>query len=109
MPQLTLRHCCIADVCQDEAPKIDGNGQKKDKMVKININEEDFFDMLDHVNPKNIIKYLDMRNIPHRESVNITFRHSPNSGIRRRDKKRMQDLVSLTNNIIKMEKDIIKK
>ena len=34
--------------------------------------EEDFFEMLDHVNPKNIIKYLDMRRIPHRDSLEIT-------------------------------------
>jgi hypothetical protein len=27
--------------------------------------------MLDHVNPKNIIKYLDMRKIPHRDALQI--------------------------------------
>ena len=60
MPQQTLKHCCIADVLIDENPK--GN---QDKIVKINVDEEDFFEMLDHVNPKNIIKYLNMRHIQH--------------------------------------------
>lgn len=51
-------------------PKL-GGGKINDKIVKINVDEEDFFEMLDHVNPKNIIKYLDMRGIPHREAIKI--------------------------------------
>lgn len=62
MPQLTLKANCIDDVLMDD------NGGR---IVKINANEEDFFAMLDSVNPKNIIKYLDMRAIPHREAVKI--------------------------------------
>ena len=62
MPQLTLKATSIADVLMDD------NGGR---IVKLNCNEEDFFDMLDHVNPKNLIKYLDMRMIPHREAVKI--------------------------------------
>lgn len=62
MPQLTLKANCIADVFMDD---------KGGRIVKINANEEDFFAMLDSVNPKNIIKYLDMRAIPHREAVKI--------------------------------------
>lgn len=62
MPQLTLKATSIADVLMDD------NGGR---IVKINANEEDFFEMLDHVNPKNLIKYLDMRMIPHREGIKI--------------------------------------
>lgn len=67
--RLTLNHCCIADVEMQE-PKPTDN-QRKGRRVFINIDEEDFFEMLDHVNPKNIIKYLDMRKIPHREALEI--------------------------------------
>ena len=67
--KLTLNHCCIADVEMQE-PKPTDN-QRKGRRVFINIDEEDFFEMLDHVNPKNIIKYLDMRRIPHRDSLEI--------------------------------------
>lgn len=67
MPQLTLRHATIADVLPDE-------NDPQCRTVKINVNEEDFFEMLDHVNPKNLIKYLDMRQIPHREAINITVK-----------------------------------
>lgn len=63
MPQLTLKANCIADVLMDE--------NTGGRIVKINANEEDFFSMLDSVNPKNIIKYLDMRQIPHREAIKI--------------------------------------
>ena len=81
--RLTLNHCCIADVEMQE-PKPTDN-QRKGRRVYINIDEEDFFEMLDHVNPKNIIKYLDMRGIVHREPsiVNVTLKRSKQScGIR---------------------------
>lgn len=65
MPQLTLRHCSIADVLL---------GDDNERIVKINVNEEDFFFMLDNVNPKNIIKYLDMRGVPHREALQINIK-----------------------------------
>lgn len=85
MPQLTLKHCYIADVEMDENGK-----DEKNRIVKINVNEEDFFEMLDHVNPKNIIKYLDMRGIPHRDALEVNVkpidlkqlpeRHTPQYG-----------------------------
>ena len=67
--RLTLNYCTIADV-QQVTPK-KGDNQKKDRIVLLNIDEEDFFDMLDHVNPKNIVKYLDMRKINHRDALEI--------------------------------------
>ena len=73
--RVTLNYCTIADV-QQVAPK-KGDNQKKDRIVLLNIDEEDFFEMLDSVNPKNIIKYLDMRKIPHRDAleINVTDFH----------------------------------
>ena len=67
MPALTLKHCTISDVQLDEE-------DTSKRLVKIFINEEYFFDMLDHVNPKNIIKYLDMRKIEHRDALQINVR-----------------------------------
>ena len=69
MPKLILNHATIADVLM--MPEKPGDTQKKNRKVILYVDEEDFFDMLDHVNPKNIIKYLDMRKIPHREALEI--------------------------------------
>ena len=73
--RVTLNYCTIADV-QQVTPK-KGDNQKKDRIVLLNIDEEDFFEMLDSINPKNIIKYLDMRKIPHRDAlgINVTDCH----------------------------------
>ena len=67
--RVTLNYCTIADV-QQVTPK-KGDNQKKDRIVLLNIDEEDFFEMLDSINPKNIVKYLDMRKINHREPLQI--------------------------------------
>jgi hypothetical protein len=83
MPKLTINYACIADVVQVE-PK-DGDNQRKNRKVILHVDEEDFFDMLDHVNPKNIIKYLDMRGIAHREPANIVVKVKPDaSGLKLR-------------------------
>lgn len=58
--QLILNYCTIVDVFEVEPKKADN--QKKNRQVKINVDEEDFFQMLDKVNPDNIVKYLKMRN-----------------------------------------------
>ena len=68
--KLTLNYCTINDVMMVDPKK--GDDQKKNRKVILHVDEEDFFDMLDSVNPKNIIKYLDMRRIPHRDSLEIT-------------------------------------
>lgn len=83
MPKLTINYACIADVVQVE-PK-EGDNQRKNRKVILHVDEEDFFDMLDHVNPKNIIKYLDMRGIAHREPANIVVKVKPDaSGLKLR-------------------------
>ena len=83
MPKLTINYACIADVVQVE-PK-EGDNQRKNRKVILHVDEEDFFDMLDNVNPKNIIKYLDMRGIAHREPANIVVKVRPDaSGLKLR-------------------------
>ena len=67
--KLTLNYCTINDVMMVDPKK--GDDQKKNRKVILHVDEEDFFDMLDSVNPKNIIKYLDMRKIPHRDALQI--------------------------------------
>ena len=83
MPKLTINYACIADVVQVE-PK-EGDNQRKNRKVILHVDEEDFFDMLDNVNPKNIIKYLDMRGIAHRDPANIVVKVKPDaSGLKLR-------------------------
>lgn len=67
--RLQLKFCRIVDVDLIEPKQTDS--QHKDRSVMIEIDEEDFFKMLDNVNPKNIVKYLDMRKINHRDALNI--------------------------------------
>lgn len=59
--RLEINHCIIHDVLPDPV----GGG----RIVILQMDEEDLFKMLDKVNPKNIIKYLDMRKIPHRDKI----------------------------------------
>ena len=73
--ELTLNYCTINDVMMVDPKK--GDDQKKNRKVILHVDEEDFFDMLDHVNPKNIIKYLDMRGIAHREPAKIVVKVTP--------------------------------
>lgn len=81
--KLTLNYCTINDVMMVDPKK--GDDQKENRKVILHVDEEDFFDMLDSVNPKNIIKYLDMRGIPHREPANIVVKVKPDaSGLKLR-------------------------
>ena len=83
MPKVTLNYCTIVDVMQVEPKK--GDNQKKNRKVILHVDEEDLFDMLDNLNPKNIIKYLDMRGIAHRDPANIVFKVKPDaSGLKLR-------------------------
>ena len=59
--RLEINHCIIHDVLPDPV----GGG----RIVILQMDEEDLFKMLDKVNPKNIIKYLDTRKIPHRDKI----------------------------------------
>lgn len=83
MPKLTLNYCTIVDVIAVEPKPCDN--QRKNRKVILHVDEEDLFDLLDNVNPKNIIKYLDMRGIQHREPANIVVKVKPDaSGLKLR-------------------------
>ena len=83
MPKITLNYACIVDVMQVD-PKPTDN-QRKNRKVILHVDEEDIFDMLDSLNPNNIIKYLDMRGIQHREPANIVVKVKPDaSGLKLR-------------------------
>ena len=83
MPKLTLNYACIVDVMQVE-PKPTDN-QRKNRKVILHVDEEDLFEMFDQLNPKNIIKYLDMRGIKHREPANLIVKVKPDaSGLKLR-------------------------
>ena len=83
MPKLTLNYACIVDVMQVE-PKPTDN-QRKNRKVILHVDEEDLFEMFDQLNPKNIIKYLDMRGIAHRDPANIVVKVKPDaSGLKLR-------------------------
>lgn len=83
MPKVTLKYCTIAEVLEID-PKAN-DSQRKNKMVVLYIDEEDLFEMFDNLNPKNIIKYLDMRGIQHREPAKIAVKVTPNaSGLKLR-------------------------
>lgn len=83
MPKLTLNYACIVDVLPVEPKQTDN--QKKNRKVILHVDEEDLFEMFDHINPKNIIKYLDMRGISHREPANIVVNVKPDaSGLKLR-------------------------
>ena len=91
--KLILKHCIINNV-EMINPKANDN-QKKNRKVILLVDEEDFFEMLDSVNPKNIIKYLDMRGIVHREPsiVNVKLTRSKQSlGIRHKIRRISQEL-----------------
>ena len=77
MPKVILNYCTIVDVLKVEPKK--GDDQKKDRKVILHVDEEDLFDMLDNLNPKNIIKYLDMRGISHRDPANISIQVRPDA------------------------------
>ena len=83
MPKLTLNYACIVDVMQVE-PKPTDN-QRKNRKVILHVDEEDLFEMFDQLNPKNIVKYLDMRGIKHREPANLIVKVKPDaSGLKLR-------------------------
>lgn len=91
--KLTINHCTINDVLMVD-PKPDDNQRKRRKVILL-VDEEDFFTMLDSVNPKNIIKYLDMRGIVHREPsvVNVRLtRSKPSLGVRHKIRRLGQEL-----------------
>lgn len=74
------------------------------RLVKIQVNEEDFFDMLDQINPKNIVKYLDMRGINHREAPNITIYNCEKQKLGERNTRKINRCLRILDSIREKEK-----
>lgn len=72
MPQVRINNAELVSM----APNID-NFQNSDMVL--NLCEEEWFKTLDRLNPDNIIKYLDIRHIPHREAMQINLYMAKNS------------------------------
>lgn len=66
MPQVRINNAELVSM----APNID-NFHNRDMVL--NLCEEEWFNTLDRLNPDNIIKYLDIRHIPHREALQINL------------------------------------
>jgi len=96
MPQLTLKNASIADVLPDP------NDATK-RIIKVNMDEEDWFEVLDGLNPKNLIKYLDMRHIPHREALQVNFIEHPNKRFTKRNKQKLTRVIDEVNSVLKHE------
>lgn len=83
--------------------KIWGGG-KSDRKVTLMMNEEQFFEMLDGVNTKNIIKYLDMRNVNHREAPVINIYECKTQRPSERNRKKLNRCLSIIESMNKNEK-----
>lgn len=98
--KITLKYCSIVDVVQIN-PK---DGSKNNRVVTVQMNEEDFFDMLDSINPKNIVKYLDMRFINHRDSPTINIYQCKNQELPKRNRIKLNRCLKILDAMDKKEK-----
>jgi hypothetical protein len=98
-----VNYCSIVDVEQEpenEKVKIGGGNRK----VTLQMQEEDFFEMLDSINPKNIVKYLDMRMINHREAPQITLFHCEKQEFGKRNTRKLNRVLSILDSMRDKEK-----
>lgn len=101
--RLQVNYCSIVDVEQEpENEKVKmGGGNRK---VTLQMQEEDFFEMLDSINPKNIVKYLDMRMINHREAPQITLYNCEKQEFGKRNTKKLNRVLSILDSMRDKEK-----
>lgn len=97
-----VNYCSIVDVEQEpENEKVKMGGNRK---VTLQMQEEDFFEMLDSINPKNIVKYLDMRMINHREAPQITLFNCEKQGFGKRNTRKLNRVLSILDSMRDKEK-----
>lgn len=72
--------------------------------MTLQMQEEDFFEMLDSINPKNIVKYLDMRMINHREAPQITLYNCEKQEFGKRNTKKLNRVLSILDSMREKEK-----
>lgn len=97
--RIQVDYCTIVDV--EDAPDKKGGGNRK---VTLQMQEEDFFAMLDTINPKNIVKYLDMRFINHREAPVINIYDCVKQRMSDRNRKKLDRALFILDSIRVKEK-----
>ena len=73
------------------------------KQVVLQMNEEEFFEMLDGINPKNLVKYLDMRGINHREAPQINIYECQKQELGKRNKRKLDRCLRILDSMNKKE------
>lgn len=73
------------------------------KQVVLQMNEEELFDMLDGINPKNLVKYLDMRGVNHREAPQINIYECQKQELGKRNKKKLDRCLRILDSMTKKE------
>lgn len=95
--KLKVKYCVIHDV--EEM-----TDDKSKRQVTLMLNEEDFFEMLDSVNPKNIVKYLDLRFVNHREAPVINIMDAKDRRFCIKNKRKLNRCLSILDSINNKEK-----
>ena len=93
--RVTINECIIHDVFTADS----GGGKK----VVLQMNEEELFDMLDGVNPKNLVKYLDMRGVNHREAPQINIYECQKQELGKRNKRKLDRCLRILDSMNKKE------
>lgn len=97
--RLIVKNCIIHDV-----EYMGGDADKSKRKVTLQLNEEDFFEMLDGINPKNIVKYLDVRLVNHREAPVINIYDCISQRLGSRNKKKLNRCLAILDSINNKEK-----
>lgn len=98
--RLIVKNCIIHDV-----EYMGGvNEDKSKRKVTLQLNEEDLFEMLDSINPKNIVKYLDMRFINHREAPVINIYDCKSQRPSERNRRKLDRCLKIIKTIQEKEK-----
>ena len=94
--RLIVNECVIHDV-------FTANSEGGGKQVVLQMNEEELFDMLDGINPKNLIKYLDMRGVNHREAPQINIYECQKQELGKRNKRKLDRCLRILDSMNKKE------
>lgn len=78
--RVVVNNVVICDVFASDSGK---------RKVVLQLNEEDLFEMFDSINPKNLIKYLDMRNVNHRDAPQINIYECKKLKLGERNKRKL--------------------
>ena len=92
--RVTVKDCVIHDVFMADS------GQRQ---VVLQMNEEELFEMLDGVNPKNLVKYLDMRGINHREAPQINIYECQKQELGKRNRRKLDRCLRIIDSMNKKE------